>query len=712
MLLRTLHPLFSLPRAQKRAIQLIVDASLITASFMFAMFLRLDSWAFLSDSRVWMVLPAMIPVSLFIFMQLGFYRAIIRYISMHAAVTILAGVIASSLCLIIINYVLLLPIPRSVPFIYAMMAILTIGGVRMVLRALYQQGQVRYKTRVLVYGAGSSGRQLVVSLRNGSEFEPVGFVDDDQELQRSSIQGLKIYSPQSIPGLIEVYGVEKLLLAMPSATRARRREILESLEEVSVPVQTVPGIADVVEGRAKTTEIRDVAVEDLLGRDPVPPDESLIGANITQKVVLVTGAGGSIGSELCRQILRQRPAMLLLLEISEYNLYAIEQDLRFIAQQEGFGEVPVRALLGSIQHPERLQAVMTYYQVETVYHAAAYKHVPMVEHNVHEGLVNNALGTLNCARAAAASGVSDFVLVSTDKAVRPTNVMGASKRLAELVCQAMASAQQTTRFCMVRFGNVLGSSGSVVPLFRRQIAAGGPITVTHPDITRYFMTIPEAAQLVIQAGAMAKGGDVFVLDMGDPVKITNLASKMVRLSGLEPYFANPDTSKVPEKGDIEIRFSGLRPGEKLYEELLIGERVRQTSHPRIMTANEVSLSLEEAEALMKELISACKSGDSSHLQQLLIDAPLGYQPNSALVDHLWQCPTRKKAVLNAKQASLANAPTAEKRTEQTADKALKKAPNTSSETASDKAPETSSETAAEGASDKTAEKLVLANTTI
>ena len=644
MLSRTLHHLFGLSRSQKRLIQLVVDAALITISFLLAMFLRLDNFQFLGNAEVWWVLPATIPISLLVFIRLGFYRAIIRYMSMHAALTIVAGVLASTLSLVVINHLLLVPVPRSVPFIYAMLAMLTIGGVRIALRALYLRSQVRYKTRVLVYGAGSSGRQLVVSLHNGNEYEPIAFVDDDIKLHRSSIQGLKIFSPHSIQVLLDAYGVEKVLLAMPSATRTRRREILESLEGVSVPVQTVPGIADVVAGRAQTTEIRDVAVEDLLGRDPVPPSEGLMGANITDKVVLVTGAGGSIGSELCRQILRQRPAQLLLLEISEYNLYSIEQELHSIAQSEGFTGVAIHALLGSVQHRGRLQAVMTYYQVETVYHAAAYKHVPMVEHNVEEGLINNALGTLNCARAAVASGVADFVLISTDKAVRPTNVMGASKRLAELVCQAMASSQQDIRFCMVRFGNVLGSSGSVVPLFRRQIEAGGPITVTHPEITRYFMTIPEAAQLVIQAGAMAKGGDVFVLDMGEPVKITDLASKMVRLSGFDPYFSSPDLPNPAHQGDIEIRFTGLRPGEKLYEELLIGESVVETSHPRIMSANEVSLSLEEVETLLSNLINACQNGESSRLQKLLMDAPLGYLPNGELVDHLWQNPARKGAV--------------------------------------------------------------------
>ncbi|MDN7131525.1 nucleoside-diphosphate sugar epimerase/dehydratase [Halomonas sp. MC140] len=647
MLSKALNHLFRLSRTQKRLIQLAVDTFLIAASFFVAMFLRLDSWSFLSNPKVWWVVPVVIPVSLFVFMRLGFYRAFIRYMSMQAAVVIGTGVLVSMLVMIVVNYILLLPVPRSVPFIYAMMAMLTVGGIRMLLRGLHHRGQLRYKTRVLVYGAGSAGRQLVVSLRNGNEYEPVALIDDRTALQRSSILGLKIYSHNAIQRLIASHGVEKLLLALPSASRARRREILDSLDGLTIPVQTVPGIADVVEGRASINDIRDVAVEDLLGRDPVPPDATLIGANITHKVVLVTGAGGSIGSELCRQILRQRPARLLLLEISEYNLYAIEQDLLRIAEAEGFTEVPVHALLGSVQHPERLRGVMAHFQVQTIYHAAAYKHVPMVEHNVAEGLFNNALGTLHCAQAAVASGVTDFVLVSTDKAVRPTNVMGASKRLAELVCQAKATSQSTTRFCMVRFGNVLGSSGSVVPLFRRQIAAGGPITVTHPDITRYFMTIPEAALLVMQAGAMAKGGDVFVLDMGEPVKIASLASKMVRLSGLEPFYLPRDESEPIPTGDIEIRFTGLRPGEKLYEELLIGERVEKTSHPRIMTAQEVSLPVDVINSLLDQLIVACQAGDHQQLQKLLCDAPLGYAPNDRLIDHLWLSPKRGKSLPHA-----------------------------------------------------------------
>lgn len=635
-----LYPLFRLPRRQKRMVQLLADVVLITFSFGMAMLLRLDSWAFVRDPQVWWVLPAMIPVSLVIFIRLGFYRAVIRYMNQKAVQAVVAGVAGSALTLMVINYLFNLPVPRSVPFIYAMMAMMTIGGVRFALRAVYLRGQIRHKTRVLIYGAGSSGRQLVESLRHGHEHQPIAFVDDASGLHGAFIQGLKVYPPEVVPRVIEDYGVEKVLLAIPSASRARRREILETLEPLSVPVQSIPGMADVVEGRAKINEIRDVAVEDLLGRDPVPPDPALMGANIRDKVVMVTGAGGSIGSELCRQILRQAPRELILLEVSEFNLYRIEQDLLGIAAQEGI-TVPVRALLGSVQRKERLQAVMGGFGVQTVYHAAAYKHVPMVEHNMVEGLRNNVLGTLACAEAAVASGVEAFVLVSTDKAVRPTNVMGASKRLAELVCQALGAEQQATLFSMVRFGNVLGSSGSVVPLFRQQIEAGGPITVTHPEITRYFMTIPEAAQLVIQAGAMARGGDVFVLDMGEPVKIAQLASHMVKLSGLEPAFPKRDDLLEDEgmagnpTGDIDIVFTGLRPGEKLYEELLIGEDQGETRHPRIMTANELSLTWSEMRQLLQRLQEACHRLDYPALRELLLQAPTGYQPLGELADLLY-----------------------------------------------------------------------------
>jgi FlaA1/EpsC-like NDP-sugar epimerase len=618
---RWLSSLFCLPRRSKTQLQMLTDSLLLVFSFLMAMLLRLDSWDFLRDTHDMLVL------------RLGLYRAVVRFMTYKMGEALVIGVAASSLSLALVSYFFNVGVPRSVPFIYALLAIFAIGGVRMFLRAVYWSGQMRYKTRVAIYGAGAAGRQLAACLQQSSEHQPMAFVDDAVHLQHTSIHGLNVYAPHQIPELIENYGVQKILLAVPSASLGRRREILTSLERFDIPVQTVPGLTDVVSGRAKISEIRDVSEEDLLGRDPTPPNPLLMGAKIHDKVVMVTGAGGSIGSELSRQILRQKPRLLLLLELSEYALYSVEQELRQLCRQENC-DVPIKALLGSVQHGRRMEAVMKTFGVQTIYHAAAYKHVPLVEHNMIEGIRNNVFGTLQTAEAAVAAGVETFVLVSTDKAVRPTNVMGATKRLAELVCQALAQTQSKTRFSMVRFGNVLGSSGSVVPLFRRQIQSGGPVTVTHPEITRYFMTVPEAAQLVIQAGSMAKGGDVFVLDMGAPVRIAELAEHMIRLSGLEPILPNRPKPAGGHKGDIEIVFTGLRPGEKLYEELLIGENVQRTSHPRIMTAHEVYLSWGQLQGLIEKLLAACRAHDHATIRQLLLEAPLAYQPQGEIVDLL------------------------------------------------------------------------------
>ncbi|MCE8014052.1 polysaccharide biosynthesis protein [Billgrantia desiderata] len=632
-----LQSLFRLPRRQKRTIQLMVDCVLIAASFLLAMLLRLESWTPLSEASTWLALLVLIPLSLAIYVRLGFYRAVIRYLGPKAIRAVVVGVVVSALSLPLVSYLFALGIPRSVPFIYAMLALLTIGGVRFGLRAIYLRSQIRHKPRVVIYGAGSAGRQLAASLTHGQEYLPIAFVDDALSLQNTYIEGLKVYPPRQLGYLADTYGAERVLLAVPSASRARRREILAELEPQGFPVQTIPGVVDMVTGRARISEVRDVAVEDLLGRDPVPPNPTLMDANIRGKVVLVTGAGGSIGSELCRQILRHGPGRLLLLDLSEFALYRIEQDLLRIAAEEGL-EVRVEALMGSVQHRQRLTTVMKAYEVQTVYHAAAYKHVPMVEHNVVEGVQNNVFGTLSAARSAIDAGVETFVLVSTDKAVRPTNVMGTTKRLAELVCQAFARQQSATRFCMVRFGNVLGSSGSVVPLFRQQIQAGGPITVTHPDITRFFMTIPEAAQLVIQAGAMARGGDVFVLDMGEPVRIADLARQMVRLSGLKVRDErNPD-------GDIAIAYSGLRPGEKLYEELLVGDDVAATSHPRIMTAQEVFWEWPRLENFLDRLFEACRNFHHDGIRRLLLEAPTAYRPEGGIVDLVWLEKRRREAL--------------------------------------------------------------------
>jgi FlaA1/EpsC-like NDP-sugar epimerase len=566
-----------------------------------------------------------VPATIIAFTKLGLYRAVVRYIGQHALGAVLAGIISNALLLAMLFQLANISDKGNLIFVYAIMALVTAGGLRLVARMVLFQRHNGHKERVLIYGAGSSGRQLAQALLNGEQFHPVAFVDDDITLQRSTILGIHVGSPGQISAIIKSKNISRILLALPSASRARRREVLESLGNMPIPVQTVPGMSDIVDGSMRIDELQDVRIEDLLGRDPVEPKLKLMHANIKDKVVMVTGAGGSIGSELCRQIVQYEPKALVLFELSEFALYSIEQELRALIQDEKL-DVELKPVLGNVQKQARVQAVMAKFGVQTVYHAAAYKHVPLVEYNVVEGVFNNVFGTWRAAEAAVAAGVETFVLISTDKAVRPTNIMGASKRLAELVLQGLAIRQNRTRFCMVRFGNVLGSSGSVVPLFREQIRNGGPITVTHPEIIRYFMTIPEAAQLVIQAGAMGKGGDVFVLDMGEPVRIADLARRMVHLMGLEVKDAqHPD-------GDIEICFSGLRPGEKLYEELLIGENVRQTAHPRIMAANEVSLNWKDMAELLRQLEHHCDHFAVERIVQLITEAPTGFSHSSAVCD--------------------------------------------------------------------------------
>ncbi|CFC28845.1 polysaccharide biosynthesis protein [Neisseria gonorrhoeae] len=462
------------------------------------------------------------------------------------------------------------------------------------------------------------------------------FVDDNPKLWHTVIYDLAVYQPDAIAFLIERYGVEKILLAIPSATQEQRRRIISKLKAYPCEVLTIPGMKDLMDGKISIGTLKKISVSDLLGRDSVAPDDRLMNADTEGKTVMVTGAGGSIGSELCRQIIRRRPERLLLFELSEFALYTVEKELCEYCARNGIA-AEILPFLGSVQNRTLLTHIMTAFSVATVYHAAAYKHVPMVEFNTVEGIRNNIFGTLECALAATASGVETFVLISTDKAVRPANTMGAGKRMAELCLQALAAEPgQKTRFSMVRFGNVLGSSGSVVPLFEKQIAEGGPITLTHPDITRYFMTIPEAAQLVIQAGAMGRGGDVFVLDMGESVKITDLARQMITLSGLKP--------KTPEQpdGDIEILITGLRPGEKLYEELLIGDNVRKTGHPRIMTADETMLPWHELSALLDRIRTACDRYDQQAIRDLLVNAPTGFTPTGGICDLLWVCETHRK----------------------------------------------------------------------
>ncbi|NGN98462.1 polysaccharide biosynthesis protein [Grimontia sp. S25] len=625
-----LDTIFDLSRIKKRFISVLIDIVFIFISFYAAYWVRIGDIVKINSPKIPYLLVGVIAVTIFGFMKLGLYRAVLRYLTFHALAVVSFGTLISAASVAVLAFYLSAPIPRSLPIIYGAFLCLLCGGSRLIVRVLVYQVGGRGKKPVLIYGAGSAGRQLALSLRNSDSHRVVGFVDQDRTLIGTVIMGINVCPLSRAKHLVERHEVKQILLAVPSASHSRRKEILDLLVPLAAEVLTVPDMKDIVEGRAKIDELKDVDIEDLLGRDPVEPQLGLMQAKIHNKVVMVTGAGGSIGSELCRQIIKQNPKSLLLFEISEYGLYKIERELTATLKKQQI-DVKIVPLLGSVQSYKRLLICMQTFGVQTVYHAAAYKHVPLVEYNVIEGVQNNIFGTYNAAKSALASGVSDFVLISTDKAVRPTNIMGATKRMAELCLQALSEANGVngdTCFSMVRFGNVLGSSGSVIPLFKKQIRAGGPVTVTHPDIIRYFMTIPEAAQLVIQAGAMAKGGDVFVLDMGEPVKITDLAENLVRLSGLELK------SEQNPHGEIGIEYTGLRPGEKLYEELLIGSNVQTTAHERIMTAKEVFLPESDYESIIERLRQACENFDQQALVQILLEAPTDFSPNQSIISDL------------------------------------------------------------------------------
>lgn len=611
--------LLALPRPWKRALQVMADCVLLVGSFLLAMGLRWDSFFFLSDVRIWIAIGLTLPVTIFVFAITGFYRAVIRYISSKAVFTIARGIIVSAVFLFVLSQLFGLGVPRSVPGIYAMIALISVGGLRFLLRELFRRELRRGIRPVLIYGAGKSGQQLANALLRGNDYLPLALVDDNPALSGTEVGGLRVISPGEMPPLIQNFGIDLALLALPNARRSRRREIIEQLAGLGVRIRTVPSVEDIISGRARTSDIVDVSEEDLLGRDPVAPVPELMSTNIAGKCVMVTGAGGSIGSELCRQILQVGPRDLILFEQSEAALYTIHMELMALA--ETMAQPPrLHPVLGSVRSERRLRETLARQPVDTIFHAAAYKHVPLVEANITEGIRNNVFGTKAVLDAAIAAGVTAFTLISTDKAVRPTNIMGASKRVAEMLCQAMAETQPGTKISMVRFGNVLGSSGSVIPLFRQQIETGGPITVTHPDITRYFMSIPEAAQLVIQASGMARGGDVFLLDMGQPVRILDLALRMAALSGLRPFMED----QAHAEGDIAIRITGLRPGEKLYEELLIGADVQQTTHPKIMTGHEAFLSLSTLNPILDALDRATLDEDLAAVRALLRRAETGY----------------------------------------------------------------------------------------
>jgi FlaA1/EpsC-like NDP-sugar epimerase len=615
-------------RPAKRLIMLTADGVMIPLALATAVWLKLGPAFSGIGTSPWLYIAAL-AVSIPIFAKLGLYRAVVRFLGSRASKAVFVGVTASVLMLAMINELLLeKALPLAALAIYWALALLYVGGSRLLARQLLIQ-RPRESERVAIFGAGEAGARLAASLHAGRDFLPVGFIDDNRALWGSVIHGVEVYAPGQLSDLVDIFSIRRVLLAMPSVNHRRRREILASLEPLGVHVQTVPDIGDIVVGQARVEDIRDVDASDLLGREPVAPNLKLFDACIRNKVVMVTGAGGSIGAELCRQIARLGPRRILLFEMSELALYNIDRELRHIATAED-RDLEITALLGSVHHKYRVREIIQSYGVQTVYHAAAYKHVPIVEENIIEGIHNNVIGTWYTAEAAHECGVEAFVLISTDKAVNPTNVMGATKRLAEMVLQGLQQRGSRTRFCMVRFGNVLESSGSVVPLFREQIHRGGPVTVTHPDVIRYFMTIPEASQLVLQAGAMAHGGDLFVLNMGKPVRITELARRMISLSGLTVRDeANPD-------GDIEIHFTGLRPAEKLFEELLIGNNVTGTEHPMILRAIEESLEWPQIHEILQQLIIAMGQFDVREARDILMRGVREYRPSGDIADLVWR----------------------------------------------------------------------------
>ncbi len=629
--------LINLPRKTKKQILISHDVVMICLAFFFSLLMRLDGEDIFYNFNIYIILLGILPLTILVNAYLETYRTILRFSgSKFFRVSLISSSI-SSLLFIAIAFLLHIPLPRSVPVMYFLVLMLLLVFSReMISYWLRSNFKQKDKHHVLIYGAGDSGRQLLEAIKQVGDYLPIGFIDDNLNLSGMYIRDLPVYRPDQTAEVIKKYGIEKILLACPSATSKQKKKIIHFLEPFACEVLTIPGMKDLVDGKVTVSSLKKITIEDLLGREPVKPVLSLMQANISNKCVMVTGAGGSIGSELCRQIIVHNPERLILFESSEYSLYQIHKEISE-NYLDFINHVDVIPLLGSVQNQVRLEFIMQSFAVQTVYHAAAYKHVPMVEYNVIEGIRNNVFGTLHCALASIKAKVETFVLISTDKAVRPTNIMGASKRMAELALQALSHRKDiVTKFCMVRFGNVLGSSGSVVPVFEKQIAKGGPLTITDPEITRFFMTIPEAAQLVIQAGAMGVGGDVFVLEMGEAVKIIDLARRMIHLSGLQiRNDNNPD-------GDIDIIYTGLRPGEKLYEELLIGENVTETSHPRILTANEIYLSWDECEPLFQKLDQACREKKYELIQEMLLQAPLGYTPKDGLSDLTWLATKKEK----------------------------------------------------------------------
>ncbi|MBN2689182.1 MAG: polysaccharide biosynthesis protein [Gammaproteobacteria bacterium] len=618
--------LLSLSRFQKRLIFVFIDVVGLYAVATIAVWIRLGGL----DVSIQEYLPAIFILPLLavpIFITQGLYRAVVRYLGSKFSVTVFYSISFAFVVWAAAIFMLQWSYPRSAILITWLLTLLYISTSRLFARWLLNEGfnkNLQGIKSIVIFGAGASGKQLASAISKMPNMRVVGFLDDDPSLHKHQIASITVYKRSELEAVIKKYNVTEVLMALPSVSAVERKKVLEWLEPYSIKVSTLPSIDEIVAGKVSFSDVREVDIEDLLGRDPVPPRVELLSKCIESQVVLVTGAGGSIGSELCRQVIKQNPKVLILYELSEFALYTIEHELLKSGVLSTTKMVPI---LGSVLDGAKLGRVIQNFKVDTIYHAAAYKHVPIVEHNIQEGIVNNTFGTHVAAKVAAEKGVKNFVLISTDKAVRPTNVMGASKRLAEMVLQALQQEYTTTRFVMVRFGNVLGSSGSVIPLFRKQIIDGGPVTVTHPEITRYFMTIPEAASLVIQAGSMGGGGDVFVLDMGEPVKIDALARKVIKLSGFEVV-------NDVGMGDIEIHYTGLRPGEKLYEELLIGDCVDGTDHPRIMTAHEDYIPYEKLKGLLLLMEKDLQLYDYETVLERIKSVVAGFEHTSGIVDYL------------------------------------------------------------------------------
>ena len=610
--------LINLSRKKKQLLMVFSDVFIIIFIIFMSLFLR---YGFFFLPNIPLIIAFLFAplIAIPIFIRFGLYREILRFIGFRSLWAIVQAVTLYALVFGV--FIFLTDIentPRSVVLINWLLSIISICSIRMIARWILTDDKNLLYKNVVIYGAGDAGRQLLLALKQSKEYNPVGLIDDSVQIQNQAVNGIRVLPPSDLNDLIINKNVSEILIAMPSISRLRREEIMNFLESKNVMVRSVPSISELAQGVIKIEDLRKVNIHDLLGREPVEPDSKLLKTKIIDKVVLVTGAGGSIGAELCRQILVLNPKKIILFDISESTLYQIEQELI----SENVFEIPIVPVLGSVRYYSKLLNIFEFYKVDTIYHAAAYKHVPLVELNPSEGILNNSIGTRNVAEAAIKAKVETFVLISTDKAVRPTNTMGAAKRVAELVVQALAQESHNTCFTMVRFGNVLDSSGSVIPLFKKQIKQGGPITVTDINVVRFFMTIPEAVELVIQAGAMAEGGDVFILDMGKPILINDLARKMISLSGLQVQDKNnPD-------GDIEIIYTGLRPGEKLFEELLVSAKSVKTSHPLIMRAEEEMINWAKLKPALAELEKASNSSDNKEARKLILKLVPEFLPKS------------------------------------------------------------------------------------